>query len=212
MKVNKDTSFAILGLGKFGMSMARELSREDYDLLCCDRSELLVKEAAAFTENVVQADASDAHVLKKLGIGNFDVVLICFSNIFEEEVLSIMICKEEKVPFIVAKATGFRQKEVLENIGADLVILPEIEMGQRLVHRLLSNDPMEYIYQSEYFEILEISPQEEWIGKRVDSLQLRQKHGMNILVIIRDNVPIRIISPETKFRQSDRLVVMWTQH
>lgn len=211
MKIDKNTSIAILGLGKFGMSIAKELCKKEYDVFCCDRSINLVHEAAAFARNVVQADASDPTVLEQLGIGNFDVVVICFSHVFEEELLAVMISKEKQVPFVIAKATGFRQKKILENVGADLVILPEIEMGQRVVRRLLSNDPMEYIYHSEYFEILEIFPESHWVGKKLDILNLRQTEGINILALIRENIPVLSISPDTKLSQDDRLIVMITK-
>lgn len=211
MKIDKNTTIAVLGLGKFGMSIAKELSQKGYDLFCCDRSSNLVNEASSFARNVVQADAGDPIILEHLGIGNFDIVVICFSQVFEEELLSVMISKEKGVPFIIAKGTGLRQKKILENVGADLVILPEIEMGQRVVRRLIFDDPMEYIYHSEYFEILEMIPEKDWLGKRLDILNLRETEGINILAIIRSNIPLNFIFPDTKLQKEDRLIVMLTK-
>ncbi|NLB90958.1 MAG: TrkA family potassium uptake protein, partial [Clostridiales bacterium] len=112
-QINENTSFAILGLGKFGMSVAKTLSENNYQVLCCDKNAALVQEISDIATNALQVDISDPTVLTSLGISNYDIVIIAFSEDFETELLTTMIVKEMGVPFVLAKSTGPRQKKIL---------------------------------------------------------------------------------------------------
>lgn len=207
-QIDENTSFAVLGLGKFGMSIARELSENGYHVLCCDKNPVLVHEISEVADNVVEADITDAAVLTHLGISNYDVVVVAFSNDFEAELLTTMIVKEMGVPFVMAKATGVRQKKILENVGADKVIMPEIEIGQRIAQKFMSNDPMEYIHRSDDYEIVEMGPKREWVGKSLAVLDLRKNNSLNILALIRDDQLVPSLSADTVIEAHDLIVAL----
>ena len=208
INVSRDTQFAILGLGKFGRSIAATLYENGFNVLCCDLRENIVHEAADFATHIVQADASDKAVLEKLGISNFDVVVISFSADFEAAAVTATILKEMNVPFIVAKANGIRQKQILESIGVDRVVLPEREMGERIAYGLITNDLMESIHRSDRYDIIEMKPLPEWIGKTLAKLRLRQTEMMNILMIIRNGEVLAALDAQTVLEKDDDLIVL----
>lgn len=206
--ITQETSFAVLGLGQFGMTIAQELCENDYHVLCCDKDPTPIHEIATIATNAVQADISDTSVLNSLGIENYDVVIIGFSKDFETELLTTMILKEKKVPFILAKARGIRQKKILQSLGANRVVMPDIEIGHSIVQKFMMNDPMEYIYLSNHYEIIEIAPRKEWIGKNLRVLDLRKNDDINVLAIIRDGKPLDALSPSTTIQSHDTLVAL----
>lgn len=207
-KVDKHTQFAILGLGKFGRSMAETLSDNGYDVFCCDINETVVNEVSEYATHVVQADATDKSVLERISLSNFDVVIIAFSDDFEASVITAMIVKEMKVPYVIAKANGLRQKQILETIGVNRIILPEKEMGEKVAYELLTNDLLGYIHRSEMFDIIEMKPQPDWVGKSISKLRLRQTESINIIAIIRGTEVIAAIDPQLELEESDSLIVV----
>ena len=132
--INEETLFAVLGLGRFGRSITEPLFDNGLNVLCCDINEHLVQEASVYSTHAYVADVSEKAALEKIGIGNFDVVIIAFSSDFEASAITATILKEMGVPYIMAKANGPRQKYILESIGVNRVVLPEKEMGERIAH------------------------------------------------------------------------------
>ncbi|HWR23905.1 MAG TPA: TrkA family potassium uptake protein [Feifaniaceae bacterium] len=208
VKVDQDTQFAILGLGKFGQSLASTLFENGHHVLCCDMDGHVVQEAAEFSTHAVQADASDKAVLEKLGIGNFDVVIIAFSADFEAAAVTATILKELGVPCIMAKANGSRQKLILESIGVDRVILPELEMGERVAYGLITNGLMESIHRSDKYDIIEMKPLPGWVGKSLEKLRLRQTEGINIIAVIRKSEVIAVLDAKTELYADDDLILL----
>ena len=206
--VDQNTQFAILGLGKFGRGLASTLFENGHNVLCCDVDEHLVQEATSYATHAVQADASDKAVLEKLGIGNFDVVVIAFSADFEAAAVTATILKELKVPYILAKANGSRQKLILESIGVDRVILPEKEMGERVAYNLITNGLMESIHRSDKYDIIEMKPLPNWVGKSLERLHLRQTEGINIIAIIRESEVIAVLDAKTELYADDDLILL----
>lgn len=208
VKFDKDAQIAVLGLGKFGRSIATTLYENGLQVLCCDINSTLVQEATEYCTCAIEADVTDPSALTKLGLGNFDAVIVAFSRDFEAAVITCMIAKEMNIPFVMAKANGIRQKKILENIGVDRVVLPEMEMGERIAYQFITNDPMEYIHRSEEYEIMEMHPKNSWIGKTLQKLALRQAEGINILAIIRDGKVMAVLSAQTEIKENDNLIVL----
>lgn len=208
INVDKHTQFAVLGLGKFGRSMAEALFENGNDVFCCDINEAVVHEVSEYATHVIQADASDKFVLERIGLKNFDVVIIAFSNDFEASVITSMIAKEMNVPYVIAKANGLRQKQILETIGVNRVILPEKEMGEKVAYELITNDLLGYIHRSEMFDIIEMKPQPDWVGKSLSKLRLRQTESINIIAIIRGTEVIAVIDPQVELEENDSLIVL----
>ena len=206
--VNEDTQFAVLGLGKFGRSITKTLFENGLNVLCCDMDEHLVQEASAYSTYAYQADAADKAALEKIGIGNFDVVIISLSVDFEAEAITATIVKEMGVPYILAKANGLRQKQILEAIGVTRVVLPEKEMGERVAYGFITNDLMEHIYRSDRYDIIEMKPKAEWVGKSLKELSLRQTEGIHIIAIIRNKEVMAVLDAKTKPLPQDDLIVV----
>ncbi len=207
-KVDKHTQFAILGLGKFGRSMAATLYENGYDVCCCDINENVVREMAEYSTHIIQADAADKTVLEKIGLGNFDVVIIAFSNDFEAALVAAMIAKEMNVPYIMAKANGIRQKQILETIGVNRVVLPEKEMGEKISYEFITNDLLGFIHHSDKYDIIEMKPQPNWVGKSLQKLKLRETESINVIAIIRGNEVMAILNPQVELEEHDYLIVL----
>lgn len=208
IQVNRDTQFAVLGLGKFGRSIARTLFDNGFNVLCCDMNEHMIQDASAYTTHAYLADASEKAALEKIGIGNFDVVIIAFSDDFEAAAITATILKEMGVGYILAKANGLRQKQILESIGVDRVVLPEKDMGERIAYGFITNDLMEYIHRSDQYDIIEMRPNPNWLGKSLQKLRLRQTEGINIIAIIRDEEVMAVLDAQTELLAEDNLIVL----
>ncbi|MEY8356103.1 TrkA family potassium uptake protein [Lachnospiraceae bacterium 54-53] len=208
IKFDKNAQIAVFGLGKFGRSIAATLYENGMQVLCCDVNPALVQEATEYCTYAIEADVTDPTVLTKIGLGNFDAVIVAFSRDFEAAVITCMIAKEMKIPFVMAKANGIRQKKIMENIGVDRVVLPEMEMGERIAYQFITNDPMEYIHRSEEYEIIEMHPKPGWIGKTLQKLALRQSEGINILAIIREGKVMAVLGAQSEIKENDNLIVL----
>lgn len=207
-KVTRDTQFAVLGLGKFGRSIFQVLSDNNFHVLGCDIDKAIVHEAAQYADLVVEGDVTDPAVLEDIGIRNFDVVIVSMSEDFEASIMTVMTAKEEGVPFVLAKANGTKQKKILESVGADWVILPEMEIGEKVAKYLISDDPLLRLHRSEHYDILEIEPNEDWVGKSIRDLRLRELESINIIAIIRDDDVIAVIDPGFVIERDDILVAV----
>lgn len=206
-KVTKDTQFAILGLGKFGRSIAEILFENDFHVLCCDKDEIVVHEMAQYATHVMEVDLTDEAAVDSIGLGNFDVVIVAVGN-FEISAMTTMIAKEAGANFVLAKANDSRQKKILERTGADHVVLPEKEIGARVAYHFVTNNPIEHIYHSDKFDLLEVKPEPHWIGKSLAQLDLRRKDKINVLAILRDDKLISVLNPDTTFEEEDEVIIL----
>lgn len=159
-------NFAVLGLGRFGVSVVKTLSEYDVDVLACDKDPARLHEATPYATHVIQVDLNDEIALQQLGLGNFDVVILAMGEDFEASILTTMMAKEQGAPTVVAKARGLRQKKILEGVGADVVILPEYEMGAKVARGLVQSNLGRIFEKKEYFSaISEMYPKPEWVGQ-----------------------------------------------
>lgn len=206
--MSKYKNYAVLGLGRFGLSVVKTLSEKNVNILACDKVENRTQEAAAFATHTIQADISDEKVLKSLGLANYDVVIIAMGTEFEAALIAAMVAVEEGAKYIVAKAGGERQKKILESIGVHDVVFPEYEMGVKLANRLSGTNLIDALGDSEMYSLSEISPYPDWIGKSIRECDIRNIHDLTILAIIRSgqvNVPV---SPDWIFDENDMLVTL----
>lgn len=172
----------VIGLGRFGESLARTLSELGVEVLAADRDEELVNRAITYATQAVQLDAVDEAALNALGVNNFDVVCICIGEV-EPSILVTLLCKDRGVAKIVAKASSDLHAKVLNMVGADRIVFPERDYGVRLAHSLVSANLLDYIELSEDYSIAEFYVAEEWQGKSISELNFRRKYGLNIMAI-----------------------------
>jgi len=178
--------FAVIGLGRFGSSLAKTLYHMGHEVLAVDNSQENIQRMMDRVTHCVQADATDEEVLKTLGLRNFDAVVVSIGHDMQASILATVLLKELKVPYIVAKANSSLHGKVLEKIGADKVVYPERDMGARLAHNLVSSNVLDYIDISPDYSIMEIMVGDRLAGKTLGQLNLRAKHGVSVMAIKKD--------------------------
>jgi trk system potassium uptake protein TrkA len=179
-------SYIVIGLGRFGGEMAVRLYDCGEEVLAVDTNESLIDKIADRVTRAAAADARDIDVLRKLGAGNFDSAVVAVGSDLAASALITMNLKTLGVPYIMCKAHDDTYREILEKLGADRVIIPEREMADKLSLGLTSTGVMEYIELSDEFGIVEMAPPEAWYGKTIRQLDLRNRYGLNVIAMRRD--------------------------
>jgi len=175
--------FVVIGMGRFGQSVARGLASMGQEVLAVDNDEALVAEIAPYVTHAVQADATDEKALIALGIRNFDVAVVGIGIDIQASILVTMLCKELGVGFVLAKAVSELHGKVLYKTGADRVVFPERDMGLRVAHNLANSNILDYIEIAGDLRIVDISALPEWENKSLLELDLRKKYGVNVIAI-----------------------------
>lgn len=204
----KDKQFAVIGLGRFGKSVARTLSTLGYDVLAIDSSEHEVQEIANDVAHTVQLDARDEDALKALGIRNFDVVIVAIGEDIQSNILVTVILKDLGVKYVVAKAQNHIHGKVLKKIGADRVIYPEKDMGIRLAYNLATSNIMDIIEMSEDYSIIEIAAPSRFVNKSIGELNLRANYGINVIAIKKNDSIIAAPGANTVIEENDILIIL----
>ena len=182
----KPKQFAVIGLGRFGTSIAQSLYNMGHDVLAVDLAEERVNSIMKDVTHVVQLDSTNERALRSLGLDNFDVVIVSIGQDVQASILTTLILKELGCKNIVAKARTELHGKVLSKIGANRVVYPEWDMGVRVAHNLASANILDYIELSDDYSILEVkAPREMW-GKTLQELDLRAKKGVSVLAIKQD--------------------------
>ena len=201
-------SYVVIGLGRFGSSLARQLCKLGAEVLALDVKGDLVQQVASEVTHAVVGDAQDKEVLRALGVRNMDCAVIAIGDNLAASVLITMNLKELGVPFIVCKAHDETHQKVLEKLGVDRVVIPEQEYAQRLARTLNSHNVLDYIELSEDFGILDVPAPAAWIGKTLRELNIRAKLGVNIIAV--ENGGKTNVSPSADYavQSGDSMVVL----
>lgn len=200
--------FVVIGLGRFGVSLAKALYNLGYDVLGIDNDEEIVQSMADSITHVVQADATDENTLKALGVRNFDVGIVSIGQDIQASILVTLILKELGLKYVVAKAQNDLHGKVLYKIGADRVVFPERDMGIRVAHNLVSSNVLDYVELSSNYSIVEIEAVPKWYGKTLGELDMRVKHGLNVMAIKRKDSVVISPSADDIILEKDVLVVI----
>ncbi|WP_408010815.1 potassium channel family protein [Pseudalkalibacillus sp. A8] len=186
--------FAVIGLGRFGGSICRSLSNNDMEVLAIDIDEDRVNEFSSIATHAVIADTTDESVLKSLGIRNFDHVIVAIGDNIQASILTTLILKELGVSHITVKAQNDYHEKVVRKIGADRIVHPERDMGQRIAHNIMSNNVLDYLELSDQHSIVELIASEKMHDKTLIELDIRANYGCNVVAIKRDEEII--VSPQ----------------
>lgn len=206
MSMNR--TYAVLGLGRYGLAIAKELVKKGAEVLAVDMNEGVVNDAIADIPFCKCADFTDQDVIEQLGIGDMDVVIVATANNLEASVMATMLCKEAGVKTVIAKCADEMQQKILKKVGADRVLFPEYESGIRLARNLISSGFMDIIDLSDDVSMVELKVRKEWVGQSLLQLNLRRKYGINVVAICQgENVNINI-DPEKALDDSMRLIVI----
>lgn len=200
-------SYAVIGLGEFGISVATELMKSDFEVLVVDNNEEKVQEIADSVTMAVQADVCDRKAMQGLGLSNMDGVIVCMSGSLEASIMAILFAKECNVPFVLAKSKNRIQTAIFEKIGADRVITPEHDAGIRAARSVIEGNFVDFFELSDRIKMIEIRMKPEWIGKSLASLDLRKKYRLNV-VAIRQNGELTVnVDPSMPLDEKSTMLV-----
>ncbi len=202
----KKKSFAVLGLGKFGSGVAESLTKAGAEVLAVDNNEEIINNIAQSVTYAVRADICDVEVLRSLGVGNMDGVVVAITGSLDASVMATITAKELGVPYILAKASNALHKKILEKVGADRVIIPEKESGNRMAYQLLAKNFLDIIELSDKVSMVELAVKPEWIGKSLRSLDLRKKAGANVVAIKQKEEVVVTMDPDKPLTED---MILW---
>ena len=202
----------IIGAGRFGVSLAENLTRRGAEVLLMDSNKDTVQHLSALVSKVVQGNGSNKATLQKAGFQECDTAVVAIGSNMEASILATMNLKELKLSNVVAKAGSEMHGKVLERIGADQVIYPEKERAQRLARTLLARSAVDYFEISDGVSVAEMKAPSQFVGKTLIQTNIRSKHEITILAIKRGTnaagTQEKIISPagDTIIMEGDTLV------
>ncbi len=201
-------SYAVFGLGHYGLSVARELAAKGAEVLAVDADEAVVNAAGTDIPICKCADVTDAEVLRQLDIGSIHVVIIAMAGNLEASVMATMLCKEAGVQTVIAKCASEMHRKILLRVGADRVVFPEREAGARLAQNLLSAGFVDMMELSRDLSIVEMDVRDAWVGKSLKELDLRRRFDLNV-VAVRHNGHVKIgIDPDAPLDHQMKLIVI----
>ena len=206
MSLNK--TYAVLGLGRYGLAVAKELVASGVEVIAVDRDEAIVNDAVDYIPICKCADITDADVIKQLGISNIDVAVIAIASNLEASVMATMLCKEAGVKTVIAKCGNEMHQKILTRVGADKVVFPESESGTRLAKNMLSSGFVDIVELSRDVSMVELDVKPDWIGKNLLELKLRKKYSLNIVAILQGNEVCIDIDPEKVLETDMKLIVI----
>lgn len=201
-------SYAVFGLGRYGIAVATELADNGAEVIAVDCDERIVNAAAAELPICKCADITDPEVIRQLGISNVDVVIIAMANNLEASVMAVTLCKEIGVKTVIAKCANEMHQKILSRVGADKVVFPENESGIRLAKNLLSSGFVDMVSLAKNVSMIELDVKPEWRGKNLIELNLRKKYSINVVALRRGDMVSVDIDPHEPLTDRVKLIVI----
>jgi trk system potassium uptake protein TrkA len=187
---------AVIGLGRFGVSLSKALYEIGHDVLAIDSSNKVVQSIASKVTHAVQADVTDESVLRDLGLGNFDIAIVTIGSEIQSSVLATILLKKLGVPYVIARAENDLHGTILEKIGADKVIYVEQEMGYKLAHGLTLTEVSDYISIAASYGVVKLTAPHWFVGRSLSELEIGRKGKWNVAIFLIKREKELIIWPE----------------
>ncbi|MCS7263245.1 MAG: TrkA family potassium uptake protein [Armatimonadetes bacterium] len=204
----KRCSILVIGLGYFGQAIVRELVKMGHEVTVIEKNQTLVEEFRDFVEDLRCADATDEHVLGNLGVHHYDACVVATGTDLGSSVLITANLKELGARFIAAKAVTEKQAQILKKIGADLIVFPEKEAGERLAHQLLSPGHISaYLGLDPNWSLEELEAPKWMQNKKLKDLDLRRKYGVTVIAIKRNGTMLPNPGGDDEIRPKDHLLI-----
>ena len=204
--IQESTDVVVIGLGRFGSAVALSLSRLGHQVLAIEEDAAKVQAYSDRLSHVVQADATNPHALRRLGVENFNHAIVAIGTDLEASVLSVLALSEIGVADIWAKALQDRHGRILERTGAHHVIYPEAAMGERVAH-LITGKVIDFIEFEDNFAIVKTAAPAEAVGKALGESAMRSKYGVTIVGVKRLGEPFTYATAQTMVEEGDFLIV-----
>ena len=200
--------FVVIGLGRFGSSVARTLADNGHDVLAIDKCEECIDKLVDYVTHAVEADATDEAALSALGVNNFDTAVVSIGDNLHANILVTLILKEMGVPEVVAKAQDQMHGKILSRVGADKVVFPERDMGERVARQLISPNMLDYIDFAPGYSIIEIIAPGQMVGKTLQEINFRREYNANVMAIRRGKNLNLAPGGQDKILEGDTLIIM----
>lgn len=200
--------FGVIGLGRFGSSVAITLEKLGYQVLAIDKNETKIDSVKDFVTSARQTDATDTESLKEAGINNCDVVVVAIGGDMQNSILTTIVLKEMGIKRIIVKASNAMHGKVLEKIGVEKIVYPEKDTGIRVAHQLVSTNILDFIQISNDYSMEEIKISDFLKGKTLKEMNLRKKYDIEVLAIKRGEKLILIPNAEEELLINDILIII----
>lgn len=203
----KTAAIAVIGLGRFGMALAKGLCELGKEVLVVDESEEKIKELREYTEYAFICEKLTKEALSEAGIQNCEVVVVCIGEKIDVSILVTLHAVSLGVPKVIAKATSSEQGYILEKIGAE-VVYPEHDMAIRLAKKIVNNNVIDYLSLNNEIEISELKIMARYVGKSIYDSNIRKNYKLNIIAIKHNDKIVTEIDPEYVLKENDTIVVI----
>lgn len=201
----------VFGAGRFGSALAKKLFDEGLEVMIVDKDYERIEDLANHVTTAVQCDLMDEEAVKELGIGIFDVAVVAIGTDLEASIMATLAAKDHDISRIIAKASSVTQAKVLTKLGADQIIFPEIEIGQRLARSLAGSNITDYINYSEDYTMFELKALKAWWGQTLSQLNFRNKYHLNVVAIRNQGHAIITGLADHVIEEGDSLVLAGTK-
>ena len=204
----KNKTIAVIGLGRFGTTIAKLLASMNHEVLGVDIDPEVVQKISPYITHAIVADTTDEEAIKALALSQFDLVIVAIGDNVQANLMTSMLLKEMHIPKIVAKAENTLQGKMLSKIGVDQVIYPEFDMAQRLAQSLTREHVMDYLQLSKSVSLIEINMPLFMVGSCLKESNLREKYNLNAVGIRRGDDLEVPPNPTTILSAEDKLLII----
>ena len=208
-------SILVLGLGRFGATLATSLCQLGQEVTAVDANAARVDMVKNLVTHALQANVSDERAISQLGVRNYDCVAVCIGEDIRASVLAVVMCKEYGAKYVICKASDHLHEKLLYKTGADKVFQPEREGAVRLAHSLASQSVLDFIDLSDDFidlsdeySISEVRLPASWAGKTLSTLNVRAVYGISVIALRRRGQIVITLDPNEALEAGDELVVI----
>lgn len=200
--------FAVFGLGSFGKSVALTLQSFGCDVIAVDNCYEKIQDIADSVSYAMCGDVTEPEFMKTIGARNLDGAVIAVSENLEAAIMATMISKEMGISYVLVKAMDEMQGKILEKIGADSIVYPEIDMGERVAKKLISTEFIDWIELSPDYSLTEKLLPKQWEGKSLAELRVREKYGINVIGILKEDKMDMALDPSKPLQPNDMLFII----
>ena len=200
--------FAVFGLGSFGKSVALTLQSFGCDVIAVDNGYEKIQDIADSVSYAMCGDVTEPEFMKTIGARNLDGAVIAVSENLEAAIMATMISKEMGISYVLVKAMDELQGKILEKVGADSIVYPEIDMGERVAKKLISTEFIDWIELSPDYSLTEKLLPKQWEGKSLAELRVREKYGINVIGILKEDKMDMALDPSKPLQPDDMLFII----
>lgn len=198
----------IIGTGKFGYHISKELNKLDVEILAIDIKEDRLEKVVGYSSKTLIGDATDIEFMKTIGINNFEECIVTIGDDFQSSLETVLNLKELGAKRITARASTESQKKLLMKIGADMVVYPEEDLAKMTALHCGTNSVYDFMDLDNNYGVYEITIPKEWAGKTLLELDLRKKYNINIIGVKTKNKMKIILGPNFVLNENETVLII----